>query len=269
MKKLICIFLLLAFSGISLSLQAQLSEREDNPSVLKVGTRPVQGNFGLLFGPSFVELEDFFDKNIHFRGLPLLKFKYYLTDYFEVRLGMQNYRRSKSFDGTLASNNQGYTIDNEFKSFFRFTPGVAYHFSHKNILNVYVGGEIPFGSDKYRVNSRYEMTGTTANRDFMETNITKSTSVYGYSFFVGMQAFIADLPMAIGLEYGLARLVNSNLQYEVDYSERIDGRSESFNYFTTRNPLDYYYIVEYSDLKYSKFESGANLRLTFSYYFMK
>jgi hypothetical protein len=269
MKKLFYIILLVAFSGVSDCLQAQLSEREDNPSVLKVGTRPVKGDFGLLFGPSFVELEDFADKDIDIRGLPLLKFKYYLSDNFELRLGIQNYKRGKSFDGALAPDNGGYTIDNELKSFFRLTPGVAYHFSHKNILNIYVGGEIPFGSDKYRVDRRYEMASALANRDYMETNITKTTSVYGYSFFIGMQAFIADLPMAIGVEYGMARLVNSNLQYEVDYSERIDGSSESFNYFTANNPLDYYDLVEYSDLKYSKFESGANLRLTFSYYFMK
>ncbi len=271
MKRLTLIsFILMTFST-SFNAFAQLTEREDNPSLVSTGTRPVQGDFGLLFGPSIVEIEDMFDKNINLRGLPVVKLKYFVANNIEVRLGFQHYKKQQYFEGDPMANQGNWirSIDNDLKTFNRISPGFAYHFSHRNLLNVYVGMDIPFGSDKYEVGSKFENTDTGAFNDFFERNISKNTSVIGYSFFVGLQAFVADLPFAVGLEYGLSGWKNSGLEYEVEQIERVDGMTTTMNYFTGRNPMDYTNTTQFSDLKYEKYESGANLRITFTYYFMR
>lgn len=246
---------------------AQLSERYDNPSSFITGTRPVQGNFGLTIGPSFVELEDFFDKDINARGLPLIKFKYYTTDNFEVRLGFQHYKTNQTMEGNLLLNEAGYSIDNRFKSFNRISIGGAYHFSPKNLLDVYVGAALPIGSDKYEVTSRWEHASNFILNDFFEEIITKNTRVYGYNLFIGLQAFIADLPIAIGFEYGLTGWMNSGLQYEVERLERVDGNTTTMNYFTNEKPR--ITSTKYDNLQYDRYESGTDLRITFSYYFIR
>ncbi len=271
MKRGFILSLLFLLLGCKFGAYAQLTEREDNPSLIATGTRPVSGNFGLVIGPSFVELEDFFDKNINARGLPLMKLKYYITDEIEVRLGFQHYKKRQDFEGDLVVDRDvwGVTIDNDFKSFNRISPGIAYHFSPKNLLDIYVGLEIPFGSDKYEVTRRFEESSNFAFADFIETSVAKTTRVAGYSFFVGVQAFVADLPFAVGMEYGIAGWRNSGLEYDVEHIERIDGVTTSMNYFAGRNPLNYSGLMRYDNLSYEKFESGSSVRITFTYYFMR
>ncbi|MCB0804945.1 MAG: hypothetical protein KDC05_04050 [Bacteroidales bacterium] len=267
MRTIIFALFFLGLFGFSLTANAQLSEREDNPSVLKTGTRPVEGNFGLFVGPTFTEISEMIDKDINVRGLPLVNLKYYFTDNVEGRVGIQYYKTKTKIEGDLAEDQVGYVIDNMSRSFFRLHPGFAYHYSPRNILDVYMGAEIPVGTESHKVSQRTESTMEGFTADYMEQNVTKSTFVYGYNLFIGLQAFVADLPFAIGLEYGISGLFHSGLQYEVEYSERNGDNSESMTYYTTENPFEYFNVTRYSDLKYNKFEGGADLRITLSYFF--
>ena len=71
-------------------------------------------------------------------------------------------------------------------------PGIAYHFSRRNLLDVYVGAELPLGwsSDRSILESG-DMTSRT----------TKSAFVIGLGAFIGLQAYIADC-MGINHERG-------------------------------------------------------------------
>ena len=269
MRKLVHALLFFGIMSLVIPAHAQLSEREDNPSVIKTGTRPVAGNFGLFIGPTFTEISEMMDKNINVRGLPLVNVKHYFTNNFEGRVGIQYYRTKQKLEDDLSEDEIGLTIDNKTNTFFRLHPGIAYHFSPRNILDVYVGVEIPFGTENDKVTQRTEFNTEQQSGDYTETAIKKSTFVYGYNFFVGLQAFIADLPFAIGLEYGISGLRHSGLQYEVEESEDIAGNSESMTYFTTDDPIQNPMLTKYSDLKYAEFEGGADLRITLSYYFGK
>jgi hypothetical protein len=265
MRTLIYSLFFIGLLGLSFPAQAQLSEREDNPSVLKTGTRPVAGNFGLFIGPTFSEISEMINKNINVRGLPIVNIKYYFTDNVAGRVGIQYYKTKQKLEGDLAEDEIGFTIDNETNTFFRLHPGVAYHFSPRNILDAYVGVEIPFGTENHKVTQRTEYNTEDQSGDFSEAAVTKSTFVYGYNFFIGLQAFIADLPFAIGLEYGISGLRHTGLQYKVEESESFGGNSESMTYYTKDNTT----LTKYSDLKYSQFVGGADLRFTFSYFFGK
>ncbi len=203
------------------------------------------------------------DENINVRGLPLVNFKYYVSNNTESRIGIQYYKTKQIMEGTLYEDEIGNTIDNLTESFFRISPGVAHHFSPKNILDAYVGVSIPVGTETKRVHTKWEDEGT---GDYIDESVKKFTLVYGYNFFIGLQAFVADLPFAIGLEYGISGLVHSGLKYEHEYDEDIAGNSESMTFYTADgNNLS----VKYDDLKFKKFEGGADLRVTISYFFSR
>ncbi|MCD4697050.1 MAG: transporter [Bacteroidales bacterium] len=263
MKNLHFLLFISFIIGLTLPANAQLSEREDNPSVIKTGTRPVEGNFGLFVGPRFSEIREMTDNNIDVRGLPLVNVKYYLSNNVEGRVGIQYYKTKQILEGTLAEDEVGNSVDNQIESFFRLSPGIAYHFSPRNILDAYVGVSIPFGTENNKVETNWENEST---GDYVEEAVKKSTFVYGYNFFIGLQAFVADLPFAIGLEYGISGLIHSGLQYEHEYSESIEGNNENQTFYTTDGNN---FSVKYDDLKFKKFEGGSDLRITLSYFFGK
>jgi len=110
------LFIFLAF-GFVQTTNAQLSERDNNPSVIKSGTRPVQGNFGLFIGPRFTEISEMLDENIDVRGLPLVNVKYFVTDNIEGRFGIQYYKTRQVFDGSLSEGElMEQTLDNSSRN---------------------------------------------------------------------------------------------------------------------------------------------------------
>jgi hypothetical protein len=257
------ILMLILIAGIVMPAAAQLSKRENNPSVIKTGTRPETGDFGLFIGPSIAEIGEMADNDIEFRGLPLVNVKLFLSNKTESRLGIQYYKTRTKIDGTLAENEIGTTIDSKTESFFRITPGVAHHFSPKNILDAYMGVGIPLGTESYKVETNWmdEATG-----DFQDHAITKSSFVYGYNLFIGLQAYVADLPFAFGLEYGIYGIMHTGLKYKHELTQEIGGVSDNQTYYTTDETG---FGTNYSELKYKKFEGGSDLRLTLSYFFGK
>ncbi len=258
-KTIIISFLLLLAGSIT---YGQLIDRENVSSKIKTGTRPDSGNFGFYLGASFVELEEMLDENIDLRGVPLMNFKYYYTDKIEIRLGTQIYSVNEKFKGTLLDSEIGLEDNVDKETFLRFIPGVNYHFTSLNFLDTYGGLGIVLGSEKNEVitNEKYNLTG-----DFFSDHYTKKTFVWGFNLCFGMQAFVADLPFSVGVEFGITGLKHSNLQYEHKTKSSVGGVVTDQTYYTINQNS----LLQYESLEYEKFELGADLRFSISYYFRK
>ena len=251
MKKLFCL-LALCF-GVAVA-DAQITTGETTSKVIRTGNRAKAGDFGIYFGATtnvFKSIKSFGEKDgVEYSAMPLINLKYMKTDKLEYRLGLEWWKKSSSFEDKIPNYDEETgeergTKKNEWsngESRFTFYPGVAYHFSNKNLLDVYVGGELPFGWSSY--------SGEYDDEDY-------STSQFriGLGAFIGLQAYIGNLPLAVGVEYGLSTMYNTIS----DGSFSKDGMS-----------IDYrageFYQEDHSE---SKWELGHQVRLTLSYYFNK
>lgn len=243
------------------SANAQLMERNNVTSRIVAGTRPQQGDFGFMFGASVQEISEIVDDELDVRGFPLMSFKYYLSDQLELRLNTQSYAKSKSIQGSL--NNQIGQEDNvEKESFIRFMPGVQYHFASTNLLDTYAGLGLIVGSEKNQVltSEKTSLTG-----DYVANEMTKKTFVTGFNINFGLQAFIADLPISLGVEASIRGLKHSNLQYENTFKSSVGGVETNQTYYT----IDDTSALRYESLEYKSFDLGADLRIMLSYYFRK
>ena len=230
---------------------AQLSTRENTTSVFKMGSRPQKGSYGLYVGPSFAEIKDMADNDqFEVRGIPLINVKYYSSDNVEWRLGMQFNGKSDSKNGATNATTPVDVVISTASSYNRISFGGAYHFSPKNLLDVYTGAYIPLGWD---TNNSESTVGTS------KSVTSKFSPVFGVGAYIGLQAFIADLPISVGLEYGLSGI--AHLGKETKTVNTIAGKTQT--YYTDEAGADY------SKLAYGSSSFGTDMRITFSYYFNK
>ena len=269
MKKVfITLALCMAFVGIA---QAQLSEGETYSSTIVTGNRPQAGDWGLFIGPSLSEFKDIINRDIQFSGFPLINIKYYASDNLEIRAGLQYAGRTTKAQGNF--NEQYYVQENEttmsipltnkfFDRTFRITPGIAYHFSPKNILDVYVGAAIPIGIDAqksiYETKNYMDVDGKLVSVDY-KNNSSYNSFVIGLNAFIGLQAFVADLPLSLGFEYGLSGLLRTNDQV---YHEVTDYAGNLQQYYTNSNQYH-----EFTKLDCSSRYMSNDIRFTITYYF--
>lgn len=235
---------------------AQISTGEPNSSVIpRTGNRPQAGDWGLYLGGSVSQVMDLIDyvnsKGVEgYYGLPVINLKYYSSDNLEWRMGFQFAARTQN-DKTVAPT---YDDDGEVdgvetlsksyngSNYTRFLPGLAYHFSSSNLLDVYLGAQLPIG-----FNSETEKTiwDDGDNEDYCH----KGSFVVGAGIFMGLQMFIADLPIAIGLEAGYSgHLV---VEGAPSYRHKTEDVNEKFKKGTRSIRADW----------------GADAAITFSYYF--
>ena len=235
MKKL---FALMAMTLMTLGVNAQITTGESTSKVVRTGNRAQAGNFGIYFGGTTDMFKSLTDGNTKFSALPLINFKYMTTDNFECRLGIEWWKKNfnDSYDG---EDDYEYST---FESSFMFSPGIAYHFNNKNLLDVYVGGELPFG---------FAGNGSENSVSDVETNVTNFR--IGVGAFIGLQAYIANLPLALGVEYGIS----------TQYNTVSDGYMEQDG-MVIKNPVEYKYAEDHSQ---SKWILGQQVRFTLSYYF--
>ena len=188
MKK---IFVLLALGLGVMSAQAQITTGESSSKVIRTGNRAQAGNFGLYIGATtdmFRNLSNGGPED--FSCLPLINLKYMKTDNLEYRLGFEWWKSSTTTE-TDYGYNGAYGSKSEVtdaKSMYMFYPGVAYHFSKQNLLDVYVGSELPFGFSS----ASYEVKGG--------TDESASHFRMGVGAFIGLQAYVGNLPLALGME---------------------------------------------------------------------
>jgi len=253
--KLAVIAVLLIASNMSFG---QLSTRENiSGSVLITGTRPQAGDYGLYVGPSIFSAIDLIKTNqnydeLSYLGIPLINFKYYKSNRAEWRLGVQLYNKKTKLSGDVSSSSSGPVLEKESETAFRLTPAFAYHFSEKNILDVYAGGGLVLGMNS--MSNKLEMDSD----DY--SYVSQNSLVGGLNLFIGLQRFVADLPLSIGIEYGISALAYYGLKYkheintagntQVYYTENTDGSG-----------------TQYDSLKNNESLIGTDFRLTLSYYF--
>jgi hypothetical protein len=265
MKKLQYV-LLFTLALCSLDAYSQLSDRVNSPSTFKVGTRPVMGNYGLYFGLAYNELEYWFDHDISYNGLPIVSFKYYRTDNNVWRIGFQTSTTRKITSGDIDPAINGGTlvqaklIDNTSRT--TFYPGYEHHFTSSNIMDVYIGTLIPIGWDR----SKYADEVTFSNKNFDKYSKTHTSLTYGLEAFVGVQAFVADLPLALGLDFGVAALGHLFDKYKYDASSKVGALTTSQTYYTVD---DTGAGVRYEKLNQRDFQLQGNVRITVTYFFKK
>ncbi len=210
MKKL---FVLLPALMVFVTGFGQLSDRENYDQHYKLGARPKAGDAALQFVIPIVNLTanngsdaGTYAGNILSNG-DLLTFKYYLTDANVVRAGLRIKTDNFSNSGTVADSSAlTIPIDNlsEFmqKSVsreFNLAGGMEKHFTAKNVFDVYAGGELFFGLGKDRTVSNFDYRDGSRSYETRSTN----TNILGFGLMTGFNIFVAELPISIGLEYGL------------------------------------------------------------------
>ena len=210
------------------AVQAQITTGENSSKVIRTGNRAQAGNFGIYFGATTDMFKNLGKGSKKFSCAPLINIKYMQSDRLEYRLGLEWWKESTSldYDGHKSSNSE---------SSFMFYPGVAYHFSRNNLLDVYVGGDLPIG-----FGSKGAEEG---DEDF-----SASQFKVGLGAFIGLQAYIANLPLALGVEYGVNTL----------YNHVGDGTM-------TQDGMTIQSIQK--DLSQSQWKIGHQVRFTLSYYF--
>ena len=226
---------------------AQITTGESTSQVIRTGNRAQAGNFGIYFGATtnvFKSIGNFGDADIS--AIPLINLKYMKSDKLEYRLGIEWWKKTSSTeDKVLDVNDEGEEVKKKVESKnkekqFTFYPGVAYHFSNTNLLDVYVGGELPFGWASYYTEVDDEDASTSSFR-------------IGLGAFIGLQAYIGNLPLALGVEYGISSMYN----HVGDGSFTKDGMTIDYN------QGNFYE----EDHKESNWTLGHQIRLTLSYYF--
>ena len=250
MKKLFLIFVLTLCSVASVF--AQISKGDPSAITIKTGNRPGKGDFGIFFGGGALFNSGFkfqeADK-IEFSALPVINFKYFKTDNLELRLGLDVYREAARYSGVLQSDRSDSRLRN-IEGFFYLIPGFAYHFSNSNILDVYVGAELPLGVDHLTQSYVDESTSIVSSR---------SPLVVGANGLIGLQAFVGNLPLAIGLEYGIGAKAYLGNKTKIEMKKGVN--TVTFYQTDEDNPL------EYSSLTALTGRIENIVRLTLSYYF--
>ena len=262
---------------MSVPAKAQISTGEPSSKVIRTGNRAEAGDFGLYLGITSTMVGDWINGDIKLDALPLINFKYMMTDQAEWRLGLELYKTSSKSIGEVKTDfeDRSYLLpstSNSSSSNAMFYPGFAWHFSSRNIMDVYVGAELPIGWDS---STEFSESGTleplenaggveqlTMMKIVNSRKITKRSFVIGFGAFVGLQAYIADLPLALGVELGISSRFDMGLKYKHTVSQT---GAESQTWYTSA--LGEEDVRQYENLKARTGDITGQARLTLTYYF--
>lgn len=269
-----CLLLIHLFADASF---AQLSDRVNNPSKFKTGTRPIAGNMGFYLGISSEDIKTWVEKEdttsadstteILKSIIPMVSLKFYIKDDLVFRVGVKSSKEKTVRDGEIdpAVNGAGgltSKTDIDVTSEIYFSPAIEKHFLNSNLLDAYIVGTLPIGYIKEKVvDSWHNDLG-----DFQENTMAKNSLAYGLEGHIGLQAFIADLPLALGLELGISGIGYRGEKYKHIVSSSIGGVATDQTYFTYKDDPQ---NTKYSNLKSNSFDTNGSIRLTLSYYFSK
>lgn len=272
MDKKILFIATLLLTGVIFA-NAQITTGDPSATVVRTGNRPEAGDFGLFAGVNFLLFDNIpsivqGNANFQFRVLPLVNLKYYMTDNLEARVGVEIFKHKENIKGDFLEGNNTSAVNTFYSknldsdSHILFFPGIAYHFARTNLLDVYGGFEIPFGWATERIYAE--------NQQLERTTITSKASFQiGIGAFIGVQAFIANLPLAIGLEYGISSRYDTGLKYK---HQVIAGDVETVYYTPDLNDFNSLDTVVDPNYVYQKLQAktgaiGNEVRITLSYYF--
>jgi len=246
---------LLLVSCISYSSVAQLTTGKSSANVVRNGNRASEGDFGLYFGTTADVLRKVGNDKFEPVIMPLVNLKYMYSDEIELRLGLELNKCSQKVDGSVEiEENKSQDVSSKLVDVdHAIFPGFAYHFSNTNVLDVYVGAELPLG---YKRLSNKQTTG----KDY--DNATRFNGQVGLGGFIGVQAYIANLPIAVGVEYGIYSMLDFGMKTKYE-SKRGDNKKQVF--YTT----DFTGNLAWEDVSARQGEIGNKVRLTLTYFFNK
>lgn len=214
MKK---ILLFTAFVALTVSQSfAQLTERENYDTKLSLGTRPQAGNGVLQFyynmgGDGLAakgQEKSLGSLTSSALNQDFLTYKYYLSDDVVLRAGLRWHIDNDKMKGSQADSSAYNIITPSSRQDvrqawnyrdFAIAGGLEKHFTNSNIFDVYAGGELILGGSRERM--RNEVDYQNGDKNY-ETKTTSSRLV-GFGLVTGFNVFVAELPLSIGLEYGL------------------------------------------------------------------
>jgi len=234
MKKLLT---LMVMALMAVGANAQITTGESTSNVIRTGNRAQEGNFGIYFGAT-TDMFKNIGKDVKFSAMPLINLKYMKSDNIEYRLGIEWWKKSTSSKDKRGDKSIESSLS---ESSFMFYPGLAYHFNNKNLLDVYVGGELPIG-----------IAG--ASYDTGDTDEGATNFRVGLGAFIGLQAYLANLPIALGVEYG----ISTQLSTVSNGTLTQDGMTMDMN-------NGYNGVMK--DYSTTKWMLGHQVRFTLSYYF--
>lgn len=265
MKKTILCFALLGVSSVA---SAQLSTRENQDTRYKFGGRPVAGDMALTFGITINNTEIGGNTipawNLFSRG-NLITAKKYIQDDVAIRAGIALFRDSRVVKGDVDSiPGQPWTLtaaeSRSSERQYMLVPGIEKHFSSSNIFDVYAAGDLFLGF------GRSKDVSSITNRQ-SQTQSTTSTTPYtivGLGGVIGVNVFVLDLPISVGVEYGMSAfwMMGNKTKVEV---EEFNGTS--YEYFTVED--DPNGNVQYSSVKqrYMRMDTNDQVRLVVNVYF--
>lgn len=250
-KILFTVMLLAAFSSAA---NAQLTTGNPSAKEIRTGNRPQEGDFGLYFGygaQSIIALVG----GVGYQ-LPIINMKYFMSNKLELRAGLDSQIGTDAFSYEWAKGKKVSATeksgDSKGESHFLLEPGIAYHFSKHNIIDVYAGAELPLGLVTESQKTFDKVAGTSSKT-------SRSSFSFGLKPFIGLQCFIANLPMAIGLEYGFWGYANVGAKYKTVAES--GGTKQVF--YTTLDDT----TTQFDKLSAGFLGIDHDIRLTFSYYF--
>ncbi|MBN1463734.1 MAG: hypothetical protein JXQ69_09405 [Paludibacteraceae bacterium] len=259
-------FLTMLIVGLSVSSFAQLSQRTNDSGNFKFGTRPQAGDMGVNL--QFYSPFDGSDVNFgnYFKSVPIVNLQYYLSDDTALRFGIRASKDLTLFEGeenidTTSTSIKNGTEKNSSGEYMIYL-GAEKHFALTNLLDVYLGAQLPLGYQFSTTINDQDLN----NGDYNHSTVKERATLYGLECFVGLQVFIADLPLAIGAEWGIAGY--GKLGDKTHYiTESKTG--------TTVTNQDYYVaaqdasLTQYKNMSARKFTLDNMVRLRVSYYFNK
>lgn len=290
MKKTLLVISLFAMGASTVFAQG-LSTRENEAIVAKLGARPVAGDAALNFVIPLVGLNSndgteagLFNGNLLGSG-DLLTFKYYHTDNFVLRAGVRLYADNDRLSGDALndepSGNELFDGDvsrmemiNQDRSYV-LALGFEHHFSNSNIFDVYTGADLLLGFNKMRNTMEAEYTvidGTIDDiltRDLF-TEQTNST-VIGLGWVVGWNTFVAQLPISVGIEYGLSMKWLLGGKTKITEERDIQNANAQNSYAVEYYADDAAPGMLFSDMSKRNFnmDTNQNVRLTVQFYFTR
>ena len=256
---------LLMFSSVTFG---QLSDRVSSPSTFKIGTRPVSGDMGVYFGIAYKDIKNLID-NKDYEGLPLVSIKYYISDNLVGRIGIDYSKETDIEKGEIDPVITGGTmIENTSKqitSDLLLTPGVERHFLNSNLFDAYFAAMLPLGYKRDIIENDQVFQGNL----YDEYKMSRFSFAYGLECLVGIQGFIADLPLALGLEIGFSGLGYISDKYKSVVNSNITGTVVTQTYYTRTDDPVTNGDIYYSKLSARNYEMSGNVRIQLSYYFSK
>ncbi len=278
MKKITLILALIL--TVSIGAFSQLTTREVASQSVLLGNRPQAGDAALQFVIPIIDMSandgtqaGLYSGNLLTSG-DMLTFKYYNTEDVVYRAAIRIFADNDKTNGNELDSTDTYvfpesdilsdfTINSTFRE-FNIAGGIEKHFSSTNFFDVYIGGEALVGLGKDAGRNDY----TFANGDYSKTTTKTNTKIVGIAGVVGFNMFVAELPISLGLEYGLSGKWIFGGATKVNEDSQIGSTTTSAEYYQQTD-----YILgrsrNYSKLKNRQFnmETNNNIRLNIHIYF--